>query len=137
MRRLLARLQQLRHRLSVSRSIHGSTSKHQQEAHDPLQGQQPRRFRKAPPSAGRQRRQQPRPPEDQRRRKEARLPALGKKTYTGGTRSTPQTNGRNALVSNTMLITLGVLQLITLHFISSIPPLPPLPQPHDCSAPQA
>ena len=24
-----------------------------------------------------------------------------------------------------------------LHFISSIPPLPPLPQPHDCSAPQA
>ncbi len=137
MRRLLARLQQLRHRLSVSRSIHASTSKHEQEAHDPIQGQQPRRFRQAPPSTGRFRRQQSRPNQESgKQRREVKLPTFRPRVQSVEV-PTKARREQKRFEPFGLYVNLVIINLITLGFILAIPSPPPLPQPHDCPAPEA
>ena len=136
MRQLLARLLNLWHPLPVSTSTHGPTPHQDQPPHRSLHSPIPRSFRKAPPSPDRFRRQQPQHDAANGRRP-IKLPKFKAIQSTARLPTKARRTTRKGLTSNGLIILLGILNLITLHFVLSIPVPPPLPQTHDFSAPQA
>jgi hypothetical protein len=135
MRQLLARLLRLRHLLPVSTSPHGPTPLQDQATHRSLHSSIPRSFRKAPSSSDRFRRKEPQPLAANGRRP-IKLPKF--KTYERPTpkAAPPRSPARQAIDKHGPIIFIGILNLITLHFVLSIPVPPPLPQTHDLSESQ-
>jgi len=135
MRQLLARLLRLRHRLHVSTSPHGPTPLQEQATHGSLHSSIPRSFRKAPSSSDRFRRKEPQPLAANGRRP-IKLPRFRTYERPIATPAPARRPAQKAIRSHGPIIVLGILNLITLHFVLSIPVPPPLPQTHDLTESQ-
>ena len=125
----------IRQPLSSMTQLNVSTTQHRQEADQPVSNQQQQGIRQVRGSSARQRWQQPQPRRSERK---PRLPDLRPRLLAArvSTKARHQQQ-RPPRSSNHLLIIVGLLHLLTVHFVLSIPDPPPLPQPYDVTTPKA
>ena len=114
--------------------LNGSTTQHRQEADQTLSHQQQQGIRQVLGSSDRQRWQQPQPRRSERK---PRLPDLRPRLLAARVPTKARQEQRPPRSSNRLLIIVGLLHLLTIHFVLSIPAPPPLPQPYDVTTPKA
>ena len=115
--------------------LNGSTTQQRQEADQSVSHQQQQGIRQVLGSSDRQRWQQPQPRRSERK---TRLPGTSDPASLQLEFPTKaRQEQRPPRSSNHLLIIVGLLHLLTIHFVLSIPDPPPLPQPYDFTTPKA